>query len=139
MGHRQGYCGRFYVVSGSYHRQERWQHCCRGRSRGEISHPGVRVTYTLDLGTDTVITIRAIPAGMRTNNSRGLAFNPMVLVYDKTGHLLAANNETAFDDETLFDATVKGLSLAAGSYSIEVRGVLDVVTGPYRLAVVSAE
>jgi hypothetical protein len=102
---------------------------------GEIAEMGNRVRYTLTLDADTSLNLYANPAGPRTNNRSGMPFDPALYVYNAQGNLLYWSNETAFGDATLFDASMEGVELTAGSYTIEVRGFADVVAGPYKLVV----
>jgi hypothetical protein len=105
---------------------------------GEIASIGSRMRYTLTLDTATSLNLHANPAGPRTNNRSGMPFDPALYVYDAEGNLLYWSNETAFGDAALFEASIEGMELPAGSYTIEVRGFTDLISGPYELVLESA-
>jgi hypothetical protein len=67
-----------------------------------------------------------------------MPFDPALYVYDAEGNLLYWSNETAFGDAALFEASIEGMELPAGSYTIEVRGFTDLISGPYELVLESA-
>jgi hypothetical protein len=97
------------------------------------------VAYTLSLDSDTRLNIDVVSTGLRTADSiqSGL-FDPMYYVYDSSGRLLFWNDERSAEDGTP-NAGLEGVSLKAGVYTIHVGGFTDLIAGPYRLVVASAE
>ena len=99
-----------------------------------------RNRYTLTLDAPVTLDITAHGTGESTADSIALApFDSVLFLYDAQGRPLFWNDEDTHTDDWIedsnFDAGIDALPLAAGTYFIEVGGVLDLMAGPYELTV----
>jgi hypothetical protein len=94
---------------------------------GEVTAPGERVSYTLELEEEAVVNILLTALA-------DSSLDAYVRLYDADGNLLVENDELDFIDEPT-DAGITDYTLAAGSYTLEVASWGDAFPGTYVLSV----
>jgi len=118
-----GYAGQITVLDGGAIE-------VGSEATGEIAAVTQRVRYTLTLTADTVLTITASETGQGFD-----AFDPAVYVFDAEGKLLVWSDDVSLAD---YSAKLEGITLKAGTYTIEVGGSSDLLSGRFKLVVENA-